>query len=214
MKVRYSKTFILISGSKSFGNFLLNAVRKPARSMALACRLGYILFPGGNFASNSICTQSMGSNPSTMAEISSGVRGVLLFIFCFLTCIHNRHADDFIIFITDNYIVIQQFRIVGVVWSLEIQIQYIGLFIIVGFDLRVDFLAMTAFVSPRVRKIFRAQGGIGLEQICFACSQAPRLHQQPNRNARADNARFPAAYLRIAFYAREGISQVTRGPLE
>ena len=45
---------MLISDNESFGKFLLKAVRKPARIMELACRLGYILFPGGIFANNSI----------------------------------------------------------------------------------------------------------------------------------------------------------------
>lgn len=65
---------MLISDGERFGNFLLNAVRKPARIKALARRLGYILFPGGIFASNSICLWSMGLSPSTILEISSDER--------------------------------------------------------------------------------------------------------------------------------------------
>ena len=65
---------MLISDLESSGNFLLNAVRKPARTISVACNMGMIRFPGGIFASNSICATSIGSNLSTMAEISSEVR--------------------------------------------------------------------------------------------------------------------------------------------
>jgi len=48
-------------------------------------------------------------------------------------------------------------------------------------------------IGPGVCQILRGESGVGAEQIRLAGSEPPSLDEQPDRNARAHDARFTAA---------------------
>jgi hypothetical protein len=63
--------------------------------------------------------------------------------------------------------------------------------------LAVDFVTMGLLVGPGVDEVFCMKRGIALKDVCFAHPEAPRLHENPDGNAGADDARLAAADTRI-----------------
>src|ERR1035438_7630995 len=73
-------------------------------------------------------------------------------------------------------------------------------------DLPRDLVSVRPHVSPHVSQILGPERGINAEQVSFGSPQSARLFQYPRWDARAHNARLPAAHARTALDPRERVA--------
>jgi len=69
---------------------------------------------------------------------------------------------------------------------------------LVGFDLPFDLVRVSVPVAPRLDQILGAQGRIGLEKVGLAGPSPSRLHQQPDGDSGANDARLTPAHAGLA----------------
>ena len=85
---------------------------------------------------------------------------------------------------------------------------------LVRLDLGLDFVLVSADVSPGVGEVLGAEGRVSLKELLFSSTQAPGLFEKPDGNPGADEARFPATDLRAGIDAGEVVVQVLDDPLQ
>ena len=81
-------------------------------------------------------------------------------------------------------------------------------------NLRFDLFRMGAGISPRVHEVFGAQRWICSEQSLLRSALTTSLFEEPDGNARANNARFASADAWYGVYAGERIAQILDHPFQ
>jgi hypothetical protein len=80
--------------------------------------------------------------------------------------------------------------------------------------LPLNFVRMSSRIGPSIREVLCGYRGITPKKVGFASAQPAGLHQQPNGNARANNARLATANCRIYINPWGCIAQIARHHLQ